>query len=367
MILVRDIISEIERFAPPQLQEDYDNSGLQLGDRNAECTGVLLCVDVTPAVVDEAVSRRCNLIVSHHPLLFRGLKRIVGASPVEISVMKALASGISVYSCHTSADNATHGVSWMMARKLGLSGIRVLEPQPGKLMKLVTMVPDSHVESVSAALFDAGAGKQGNYDRCRYTTKGEGTFRALDGANPYVGGVMQLHHEPETRLEVLLPTWRRGDVEQALCDAHPYEEPAYDFIRLDNRSMYTGSGAIGEYESPVTVDEFVSRVKDVFSSPVVRCTTPPAGNVLVKSVAMCGGAGSFLLGKAVSEGAQVYVTSDTRYHDFVDYADRIFIVDIGHFEGEQCTKEIFYHVIKEKFPTFALYYSDLEKNPINYL
>lgn len=265
MVRVRDIISAIEQFAPPRLQESYDNSGLQVGDVDAECTGVLLCVDVTPAVIDEAVSRRCNLVVSHHPLLFKGLKRIAGTTPVEVSVMKAIASGIAVYSCHTSVDNATNGVSWVMARKLGLSNVRVLDPQ------------------------------------------------------------------------------------------------------LDNMSADTGSGAVGEYTTPLTVAELVARIKSEFASPVVRCTEPPAGDMPITRVAMCGGAGGFLIGNAIAEGAQVFITSDTRYHDFVDYAGRIFIVDIGHFESEQCTKEIFYHVIKEKFPTFALYYSEIEKNPINYL
>ncbi len=264
-VLIKDIISAIEQFAPLRLQESYDNSGLQVGEEDAECTGVLLCVDVTPTVIDEAVSRRCNLVVSHHPLLFKGLKRITGTTPVEVSVMKAIAAGISVYSCHTSVDNATNGVSWVMARKLGLANVRVLAPQTGNL------------------------------------------------------------------------------------------------------SADTGSGAIGEYPESLTVSELIARVKAEFSSPVVRCTEPPAMNMPVTKVAMCGGAGGFLIGDAIAEGAQVFITSDTRYHDFVDYAERIFIVDIGHFESEQCTKEIFYHVIKEKFPTFALYYSEIEKNPINYL
>lgn len=264
-VLVKDIISVIEQFAPPRLQESYDNSGLQVGDVDAECSGVLLCVDVTPAVIDEAVARHCNLVVSHHPLLFKGLKRIAGATPVEVSVMKAIAAGVSVYSCHTSVDNATDGVSWVMARKLGLDNVRVLAPQPGNL------------------------------------------------------------------------------------------------------SADTGSGTVGDYLCPLTVGELVARVKSEFSSPVVRCTEPPAMDAQVTRVAMCGGAGGFLIGNAIAEGVQAFITSDTRYHDFVDYAGRIFIIDIGHFESEQCTKEIFYHVIKEKFPTFALYYSEIEKNPINYL
>lgn len=364
-IYVGDIVRELEAAAPPALQEEYDNSGLQIGSRAAACTGVLLCVDVTPAIVDEAIARGCNLIVSHHPIIFKGIKRLTGSTPQQAAIMNAIAAGVSIYACHTNLDNTTGGVSHEMARRLGLQDVAVLERMHDMMMKLVTMVPDDDVDRVAVALFEAGAGTLGNYDSCSFRSRGEGTFRALDGANPYVGDILEMHVEHETRLEVMLPSWRRKEVEEALIASHPYEVPAYDFIRLDNDSPYWGSGITGRLPHPMSPDDFISRVKEAFGSPVVRCTTyDPA--ITLSRVALCGGSGAFLIPAAISRGAQVIVTSDVKYHDFVDHASDLLIVDIGHYESEQCTKDIFYHVISKKFPTFAVYYAEKEKNPINY-
>ena len=363
---ISEITSTIEAFAPLALQEDYDNCGLQVGDKTAECTGALLCVDATPAIVDEAIARNCNLIISHHPLIFKGLKRITGASLVEQTVMKALQNGVAIYSCHTAIDNATNGVSWEMARLLDIENVKVLEPQHDKLLKLSVMVPNAHCEDVKNALFKAGAGKIGDYDCCSFSAEGTGSFRALDGANPFVGAHGEVHFEPETRVDVVLPRWKKGQVEAALLQSHPYEEPAYEFIAIENVSKLTGSGVVGRLKTPTTLASFVEKVKEAFGSPMVR-TNAEDVNAEVSVVAMCGGSGSFLVRNAIGAGAQVFLTSDTKYHDFVDYKNKINIIDIGHFESEQCTKNIFYRVIQEKFPNFALYYSDIEKNPINYL
>ncbi len=365
-MLIANIISALEDFAPLSLQEDFDNSGLQVGNKSAECNGVLLCVDVTPAIIDEAIEKGCNLVVSHHPLLFKGLKRITGATLVERTILKAISANIAIYSCHTSADNAFNGVSWKMAELLGLTDVRTLSRQKNKMMKLSVMVPVDHLETVRLALFDAGAGTLGNYDSCSFSTKGEGTFRALDGANPYVGNIHEFHFEQEIRLDVILPVWLKKRVESALCMVHPYEEPAYEFISLENDSPYTGLGTIGQYEDPISPYELIEKVKKAFNSPITRCTTFD-DELMVKRVAMCSGSGSSFIKDAIASGAQAFITSDTRYHDFIDYASDILIVDIGHYESEQCTKDIFYHVITEKFPNFAVYYSDKEQNPINYL
>lgn len=361
---ISDVISTLEAFAPTALQESYDNTGLQVGDKSAECTGVLLCVDVTPQIIEEAVSKGCNLIVSHHPILFKGLKRIVGATLVERTVISALSSGISIYSCHTSLDSTIGGVSWKMAERLGLKNVRVLEPQNHKLMKLSVIIPDSHVDVVRTAIFNAGAGEVGNYDCCGFMVNGTGSFRAKEGANPYVGEIGKLHNEAETRLDVVLPVWMRSRVEVALLQAHPYEVPAYEFVLLEN-SATTGLGVVGELDESVTAEQLVKMTKNAYASPMVRCTAPPVAPI--KTIALCGGSGASLICNAIGCGAQAYISSDIKYHDFIDNAERIFILDIGHFEGEQCTKEIFYHVIREKFPNFAVYYSETEKNPINYL
>lgn len=365
-MLIGHITAELEKFAPLALQEEYDNCGLLIGTPSDECHGALLAVDVTPAVVQEAIDCGMNLIVSHHPLIFRGLKRLNGASPAEQAIRKAIAGGIAIYACHTAMDNATEGVSHRMARMLGLENIRVLDPQEGKVVKLSVYVPEKYVEDVRLALFDAGAGHIGNYDSCSYSTDGVGTFRALEGSDPFVGNIGELHHEKETRLEVLLPSWRQTAVETALLQCHPYEEPAYEFTAITNRSRHTGSGTVGNLPQPVNAGDFVATVKRVFNSPVARCSVYPT-DIPIRRIALCGGSGSFLIPKAISTGAQAIVTSDTKYHDFVDYANSILIIDIGHFESENCTKDIFYHIITEKFPNFAVRYASTDINPINYL
>lgn len=239
--------------------------------------GVLLCVDPTPGIVAEAAERGCNLIISHHPLFFKGIKRLTGTTLVERTAIAAISAGIAIYSCHTSVDNAAGGVSWEMARRLGVKVLSVLQPRKADMLKLSVMVPESHADEVRLALFDAGAGRMGNYDCCSYNTSGTGTFRALEGADPYVGELLTLHREPEVRIDTVMPSRLRDRVEQALIQAHPYEVPAYEFIGLDNMSATTGSGVIGTLDSPVTPQELIRRVKAAFGSPVARCTRPPEG------------------------------------------------------------------------------------------
>lgn len=362
---IADIVSVLESYAPIALQEDYDNCGLLVGSSQWECTGVLLTVDVTPEVVQEAIDCNLNMIVAHHPLIFRGLKRLSGKSVVERSVTLAVKNDIAIYACHTNIDNALGGVSHRMAEMLELESVQTIDPQQGKQLKLSVFVPHSHVDSVSNALFSAGAGKVGNYDSCSYTSKGLGSFRACQGANPFVGNIGDIHCEPETKIEVVLPSWLKKNVQKAMLNAHPYEEPAYDFIATENTSK-TGCGIIGNLPEPITASGLVKKVKSVFGSPITRCSRYPM-DAQISKVAMCGGAGSSLIGRAISQGAQAIITSDTKYHDFIDHADCILIIDIGHHESENCTKDIFYHIITEKFPIFAVRYSQSDINPIKYL
>jgi dinuclear metal center YbgI/SA1388 family protein len=366
-VLIGEIIAEIERFAPSAYQESWDNTGLQVGSRAVECSGVLICVDVTPAIVDEAIARGCNLIVSHHPLIFKGLKRITGATPVETSVMNAIAAGVSIYSCHTSVDNTVGGVSYTMARMLGVEPRQVLAPIEPRWCKLSVMVPEASAESVRMAMFDAGAGTIGNYDCCSYNVSGTGTFRAKAGAHPFVGDIDELHQEAEVRIDVLVPTWLKSKVESAMLEVHPYEEPAYEFVNITNPSKKIGFGIVGTLSERLTARQLIDKVKATFGSPVVRCTRFDDNDTLISRVAMCGGAGGSFINDAVAAGAQAYINSDTRYHDFVDYQNKILIIDIGHFESEQCTKDIFYQIITQKFTNFAVYKSQLEINPINYI
>ena len=344
MIIVNDIIKAIESVAPLNWQESYDNAGLQVGGRFQSVSGAVVCLDVTEAVVDEAISMGYNLIVSHHPLLFKGLKSITGNSYVERIVIKAIQHNIAIYAAHTNLDNAPEGVSYRMARKLGLTSIRVLDPLCGRPIKLVTYVPSTHVESVRSALFEAGAG----------------TY-----AKPYCGTIGEFHREQETRLEVIVPVHVQEAVIDALKRSHPYEEPAFDLIPLSNRWEQVGSGVVGILPEPVDEVLVLEKLKEIFKTGCVKHS--PLHNRKISRIALCGGAGASLMTKAVIAGADMFVTGEIRYHDYFEFESRILLAEIGHYESEQYTKEIFCEIIQKKFPTFAIHSTQVDTNPINYL
>ena len=361
---VKEITSAIEAMAPLYLQESWDNSGMQVGNVDSEVTGVLLCTDVREEIVDEAVERGANLIISHHPLLFRGLKTIVGRSYQERIVISAIKHGISIYCAHTNMDCAIGGVNFKMADKLGMKNVRVLDSQQGTQRKVVVFVPNESAAKVEKAMCDAGAGRLGNYDNCSYSMSGEGHYRALDGAEPWAGKVGEIHSEPEVRLEVLVHKALCGKVVAAMIKAHPYEEPAFDIIALENGDKYAGLGVIGDVE-PQDARVFLEKVKNAFEVNTVRYS----GNLdrQVSRIAMCGGAGAEFAGLAISQGADVYITGDMKYHEFQGNEDRIILADIGHYESEHYTKEIFYDIITKKNPNFAVDFAKSEKNQVKYL
>lgn len=363
MIRVSDIISSIEQFAPLRLQEGYDNSGLQVGDVTAEAKAALLCIDVTESVIDEAISLGANVVISHHPLMFRGLKRISGRNAIERIVIKAIKNDIAIYSAHTSIDSARYGVSAKMAQKLGLTDVTVLAPQNGKQVKIVVFVPVEYCDIVALAMHNAGAGNIGDYECCSYRINGEGLFKAKENAHPFVGNPGKLHKEAETRIEVIADAAIRQSVVNAMLDAHPYEEPAYDVIPLLNNSPYEGLGAVGNI-SPMPVMSFLEKLKKTFDVDAVRY----AGDTskLVKRVALCGGSGAEFIDDAIRVGADVYVTGDVKYHDFTGDSDKIMIADIGHYESEQFTKDIFYEIIQKKMPNFATYYAKSENKQVKF-
>lgn len=365
-MLIKEIIHHLQELAPLARQEDYDNSGLQVGRVDVDCSGALVCVDVTPAVVNEAIALGCNLIISHHPLIFKPLKHITGSSLTEQSVMIALSNNVTVYSAHTCLDNAPKGVSWKMAHMLGLEQVSVLQPQTNRMLKLSVFVPPTHADKLCESLFEAGAGHIGSYEHCVFRSQGCGSWRPLDGADPCIGTVGEVSSQPEVRLDMMLPVWKREAVEQALLAVHPYERPAYEFVAVRNSEPDAGSGAIGVLPEPMTAAQLALKIKDTFGSPVIRCSLM-APESMVQKVALCGGSGASLISHAIAAGADVYLTSDTKYHDFVDYGKRILLVDIGHHESEQCTKSIFYHLIREIFPNFAVRYSQQDINPIKYM
>lgn len=362
-MILSEIIRELERFAPPAFQEEYDNSGLQCGLPDQEIQSALLCLDVNEKVIEEALETGVHLIISHHPVIFKPLHRLTDQTEAERIIRKAVEHGLAIYSIHTNVDKVQGGVSFELARKLGLEKIRILEPERGKLLKLITFVPSAHLEEVKAALFGVGAGTIGAYDHCSFSSSGTGSFRAGDQTNPYVGERGKDHLEQEERLEVILPAWLRKQVVAALLNAHPYEEVAYDLYRLDNADPQLGSGAIGSLPECMPVPAFLEMLAQNLGAKGLRYTNF-AGPV--KRVAVCGGSGASLLSAALRNKAEAFITADIKYHQFFDSSDRLLLVDAGHFETEQFIKEVFYHLLTEKFPNFAVRFSTINTNPINY-
>ena len=363
-MLLKEIIAGLEEFAPLALQESYDNSGLLVGDPMLEVSGVLFCLDSTEAVMEEAIAKGCNLVVAHHPILFSGLKRITGGNYIERTIIKAIRANIAIYAIHTNLDNVKHGVNHMIGRRLGLNGLRVLAPKKGALLKLEVFVPTEHAEAVRKAVFDAGGGHIGNYDECSFALSGEGTFRALPGANPTLGALGVRHTESESNLSFVLPAWLKSAVFSAVVKAHPYEEVAHQWIAIQNALQDAGSGMIGELDEPMEINHFMDFIKSRMKASVVRHTALVAQQV--RRVAVCGGSGSFLLPDAIAAGADVFISADFKYHQFFDADGRIVIADIGHFESEQFTIELLGDWFKQKFPTFASHLTEIDTNPVFY-
>ncbi|WP_108822821.1 Nif3-like dinuclear metal center hexameric protein [Dysgonomonas sp. Marseille-P4361] len=362
---IKEILHTIEQIAPISLQESFDNSGVQIGDVYQEAKGAIVCIDVTEAVVDEAISLGCNLIISHHPLAFRSFKSLTGKNYVERCMIKACKHDIVVYAAHTNLDNASEGINQYLAKKLNLQHVRILDPQKNKLLKLVVFVPHSHVDLVRNALFNAGAGNIGNYDSCSYNLRGEGTFRAQQNTNPFVGEKGELHYEPETRIEVIVPSYKQSEIERALLAVHPYEEPAYDFYALENAWKQAGSGIVGTLPEEMDEEDFLYLLKDTFNLKMIQHST--VRGAIIRDVAICSGSGAFLIPKAISYGADVFVTGEAKYNDYYDVEDKLLLAVVGHYESEIFTKNIFFDIISEKYPNFAVYMSGFDVNPVNYL
>ncbi len=359
-----DIIQALEAKAPPSLQESYDNAGLLTGDAGWECSGVLCSLDATEDVILEAKSRKCNLVVAHHPIIFSGLKKINGKSYVEKTVIAAIKNDIAIYAIHTNLDNIIDGVNDRIADKLGLINRRILAPKPGQLLKLYTFVPHEQAEKVRSALFAAGAGHIGEYSEASFSAEGTGSFKGSEKTNPFVGEPGSRHEEKEVKIEVILPVYAQSAVLKALFAAHPYEEVAYDLVSLANDNQSVGSGLLGELPEPLDETGFLHMLKTSFDLSVIRHT--PLLGKKVKKVALCGGSGSFLTGKAVSAGADFYVSADIKYHEFFDANNRLVIADIGHWESEQYTTELLLELLQAKFPTFAVLKSGVRTNPVHY-
>jgi len=364
-MLLSEILQHLEEKAPFALQENYDNSGLIIGLADQEIHSALVCLDITEDIIMEAIDRKCNLVISHHPMIFSGMKRITGRNATERLVATALKENIAIVAMHTNLDNHPDGVNSLLCGKLGILNTRILRPMEGQLRKLVTFSPKSHSNTVQSAIFSAGAGQIGNYDSCSFSVSGNGSFRALPGSHPFVGKQDELHIEEEDRIEVIYPVYYEKRIISALLTAHPYEEVAYDIYPLSNRFPGAGAGMIGELASPMDPSEYLAIVKDTLLSGCIRHTALPVKKI--SKIAVCGGSGSFLIGDALAAGADLYITGDIKYHDFFIPENRMILADVGHYESEQFTKELIFTLLKKKFPTFALLNSETPTNPVNYL
>ncbi|HLN73104.1 MAG: Nif3-like dinuclear metal center hexameric protein [Methylococcaceae bacterium] len=362
---IKEITQYIESIAPLAYQESYDNAGLIVGNANDEVSGILITLDITEEIIDEAIRKGLNLVISHHPIVFSGLKKLNGRNYVERSVIKAIRNNIAIYSAHTNLDGVFGGVNSKICEKLKLQNCRMLVPMQGFLKKLVTFVPTEDAESVRTALFEAGAGHIGNYDSCSYNLTGQGSFKANEKANPYVGEKNKLHFEQEIRIETIFPKHLQHTVIDALLKAHPYEEVAYDIYPLDNDFALGGTGMIGELAEPADEHHFLQTIKETFHCQALKHTSL-LGKPINK-VAVCGGSGSSFLSKAMAQNADIYISADFKYHQFFDAEQKIIIADIGHYESEQFTKEVFYELLTKKFPKFAVHLSEISTNPVSYL
>ncbi len=363
-MLIIDIIRTLEAQAHPSLQESYDNAGLLTGSGNWECKGILCTLDATEAVIMEAKSRGCNLVVAHHPIIFSGLKQINGKNYVEKTVIAAIKLDIAIYAIHTNLDNVIHGVNDRIADRLGLINRQILAPKAGLLKKLYTFVPLAQAPQVREALHKAGAGHIGEYSEVSFNGEGTGMFKGSANTTPFVGEPGKVHEEKEVKIEVILPAYLQSAVLKALIEAHPYEEVAYDFVSLTNENQTVGTGLLGQLPEALDETGFLHMLKTGFGLEIVR-HTPFLGKKLQK-IAICGGSGSFLTGKAIAAGADAYVTADIKYHEFFDANDRILLADIGHWESEQFTTELLIEILQAKFPTFAVLKSGIKTNPVNY-
>jgi len=364
MVRIKDVSNVIESFAPLSLQEDYDNSGLITGNPGDAITGCLICLDVTMEVLEEAERKGMQLLVSHHPVIFGKLTRLTGQTYTERLVLKAIQSGIAIYSVHTNLDNVDRGVSYLLARKLGLVHTKVLQKSKGLLRKLVTFCPAEQADRVRNAIFNAGAGHIGNYDMCSFNTGGTGSFRGSEDANPFVGEPGKLHFEQETRIETVFPYWLEKDIIKAMLDAHPYEEVAYDIYRLENEYDKVGMGIKGELPSEMTEEEFLQFIKDTLKVACIRHSSLIGRKV--RKVAVCGGSGSFLIPEAIRQSVDFFVTADVKYHQFQMAGGNLVIADVGHYESEQFTCMIIEEQLKKNFPNFAVQISEIPVNPVNY-
>jgi dinuclear metal center YbgI/SA1388 family protein len=363
-MLIHQITNFLETIAHPSLQEDYDNAGLLTGNAKDVCTGVLISLDCTEEIVQEAIDNNCNLIVAHHPIIFGGLKKINGKTYVERTIIKAIKNDIAIYAIHTNLDNVLHGVSGKMAEKLGLENVQILAPKNNILQKLIVFVQPENSAKLKAALYAAGAGNIGNYYHCSFTSTGIGTFTPGQHANPTKGAIGIADTSNEEKVEVIFPAYLQSNIIKAMKENHGYEEVAYDVLNLANTYQDVGSGIVGNLPKPMAESDFLAFLAKTFNQKLIKHTA--FTGKMIEKVALCGGSGSFLTNAAKAAGANVYITSDVKYHEFFDAEGKLLLADIGHYESEQYTIDLLFELLSNKFLNFALLKTGRNTNPVQY-
>jgi dinuclear metal center YbgI/SA1388 family protein len=362
---VKEVISLLEELAPLSYSEDFDNTGLLVGDTDANVSGILVTLDTLESVVDEAIEKTCNLIVSFHPIIFSGLKKITGKTYVERVVQKAIKHDIAIFSNHTALDNSWNGVNAMICEKLGLKNRSVLIPQNESIKKLITFVPSKDAEKVRNALFSVGAGSIGNYENCSFNIEGKGSFKGNEASNPTIGTKGEIHFEEEIQIGITFAKHLQSRILKALFESHPYEEIAYEITTLENQNQHLGMGMVGEFEKAMEGIEFLKFLKETMKTDCVRHSALLKKRI--KKVALLGGSGSFAIDAAKKAGADAFISADFKYHDFFKAENTILLADIGHYESEQYTKDLLHSFLKKKITNFAVLLSQTNTNPISYL
>jgi len=365
MYKINDLIPLLEEMAPLAYAEDFDNVGLLVGNRETVVTGILVCHDALESVIEEAISKNCNLIVCFHPILFTGLKKITGKNYVEKSLIKAIQNNIAIYAVHTALDNHPEGVNKIFGNALGLINTKILIPKENQIRKLITFTVPENVEKVRNALFDAGAGTIGNYENCSFTSKGEGTYKGNKHSNPKIGERFELVKADEIKIEVTFEKQLENKILKALFESHIYEEVAYEITVLQNKHQNIGMGLVGELENPMDETSFMLFVKEKMQCEAIRHSE--FIDKPIKIVALLGGAGSFAIQNAILAGADVFLTADLKYHQFYEAEKQIIIADIGHFESERYTKNYIVDYLRKKILNFAIILSEENTNPVKYL
>lgn len=361
---INQVTNFLETLAPRALQESYDNAGLITGSPTWECEGIMVCLDITEDILQEAIDKKCNLLVAHHPIIFKGLKNINGHHYVEKCIIKAIKNDLALYAIHTNLDNVLDGVNGKIAEKLQLQNCRTLIPKAGMLKTLTVFVPQHYKETLLQALFAAGAGNIGAYSECSFSNPGLGTYLPGNNAHPFMGKIGSRHTEPEERIEVIFPKWLEPAVVAALKKNHPYEEVAYYVYCLENNYAHTGTGLVGHLPNEMDETAFLNLLQTQFNIPCIKHSKFTGKKI--KQIAVCGGAGSFAIKNAIHSNSDAYVTADLKYHEFFEANGQLLLADIGHYESEQFTQDLLVDILRKNFLNFAVLKTGVNSNPVHY-